>query len=129
MPPSLLSPAPPWNPLGYLASLLAGGTLTRNEALRSLIARMVLLSRDDLARSAKARGWITPRELGSLGRDAIVGRITDGCRAHLGLDATRSSRKHTEGSPLDTGKTVSRLPRAPKSWIEDNQRSSEENAE
>lgn len=88
MPPktSLLSTkAPAWNAGEALAALLAGGSLTREDAIRSVMAKARFMSRDDLARSAFASGWISRRDLGALALPTIAATIESKLRQLAGL--------------------------------------------
>jgi hypothetical protein len=81
----LKAPTPTWNPCEALAALLASGSVLREDAIRSVMAKAAFLTRDDVARSAFALGWISRRDLGALARETIVATIERKLRESCGL--------------------------------------------
>lgn len=82
------APAPkiPRDSLSFIGELTCSETLTRLEIIRSLLGRLVVLTRSDLATACHARGWISPRDRTVFSKETLVRTIESKVRSMMGIE-------------------------------------------
>jgi hypothetical protein len=80
------APKIPRDSLSFIGELTCSTTLTRLEIIRSLLGRLVVLSRSDLAVACHARGWIGERDRIVFSKETLARTVESKVRSMLGIE-------------------------------------------